>query len=1032
VPPEAYPAPPSRSRRLRRRLLLAGGITLGTLAVLALAAWILAPLLIRAWVLERLERRLGVTLDAGRIEAGFGSVQLHDVVVRSAETGLPLARVGAIEADIDPWAVLRGRIGVRSLDIRSPAVAIDLAGEEEWGEVVSIARRAFRGTRSLGDGGGEGLVVRVHHGSLHVALRDELRVEAAIPEIRYARRRIGFAVEQLRIDSGGARLASLDDWTGRLRLEGDRVIVEESAMRGGRAAWIRRAEDAWRDAPVARLVETVERLARVSRERLAEEGEERPAKASAPGGAHGCRWPVEGTVRFEESALRIEDPALGAEVRTSDGVEGSIAVESCGAVVRLQARGDGGAEAGGWELALVRSGGAVDGQVALAPRHLEAWVARLWPDRPLPAADSGPVTFGAHRDPGDRSIRLAGRVPVPEMSLGAAGRSIAFGPERAAFELLLGTPSLGSVDVGGRIELTTAVYASAGVSRSLSLLRIGLEEGTRISLSGESHRLVVRGEAEPAAPIRLIRSPELVAVRPVFDADWRVSRDDDGWGVTGGWSIEGIEERLAEGRPPSPLVVSGEWEEGTRIEPGRERGVMRGRILAQGLRFDSPHHPLVALGAPGFEVDLAFRPGPRPDVWIAEGSVGVRGVTIDSEKIARAPLEGIAFDVSGRFVVNAPAREVALEQGRARVGEVETGWSGSLAWRRGVPAVRFAVAGSHTPCQALIEALPPPLRAELPGLEFAGSVDFHLLLDIDFADLRSTVFDVQASSRCRVVAANASVQMSRLRGTFRHRVVMPGGRVETAETGPGSPDWTPLAEISPYLVSAVVTTEDARFFQHSGVSFEDLRVAIVRDLRQGRFAYGGSTIDMQVVKNVFLDREKTLARKIQELILTWWMNQALTKQQIMELYLNVIEYGPGIYGVRAAAMRFFGRTPADLSPLEAVYLAKLLPQPVQRYGMYRAGQVPAGWRRRLDRILGIMFRRGDLDDAEYQAALRDEIRFHREGEPLPPPRYGEIPDGSGDPWDTVVIGGQADPEPHAEPFDPHSSEFPFLDDLDGP
>jgi hypothetical protein len=79
-----------------------------------------------------------------------------------------------------------------------------------------------------------------------------------------------------------------------------------------------------------------------------------------------------------------------------------------------------------------------------------------------------------------------------------------------------------------------------------------------------------------------------------------------------------------------------------------------------------------------------------------------------------------------------------------------------------------------------------------------------------------------------------------------------------------------------------------------------------------------------------------------------------------------------------------------------------------------------------------MFRRGDLDDAEYQAALRDEIRFHREGEPLPPPRYGEIPDGSGDPWDTVVIGGQADPEPHAEPFDPHSSEFPFLDDLDGP
>ena len=306
----------------------------------------------------------------------------------------------------------------------------------------------------------------------------------------------------------------------------------------------------------------------------------------------------------------------------------------------------------------------------------------------------------------------------------------------------------------------------------------------------------------------------------------------------------------------------------------------------------------------------------------------------------------------------------------------------------------MAFAGARTRCQDLLDALPAPLRSDLPGLEFGGSVDFSVLFNVDFADLRSTIFDLEATSRCRVTGADGSIQMERLRGTFRHEIVLPDGRTETVLTGPGSPEWVSLRDISPYMVSAVVTTEDARFFRHSGVSISDLRTAIIRDLRNERFASGGSTIDMQVVKNVFLDREKTVARKVQEVILAWWLDQALNKNQIMELYLNVIEYGPRIYGIGPAARHFFGRAPADLSPLEAIYLAKLLPDPISRYGIYHHGGVSARWRARLDRLLGIMTSRGELTEAEYQAAIHDQIDFWYPGEPLPPPRYGGIPAGA--------------------------------------
>jgi membrane peptidoglycan carboxypeptidase len=142
---------------------------------------------------------------------------------------------------------------------------------------------------------------------------------------------------------------------------------------------------------------------------------------------------------------------------------------------------------------------------------------------------------------------------------------------------------------------------------------------------------------------------------------------------------------------------------------------------------------------------------------------------------------------------------------------------------------------------------------------------------------------------------------------------------------------------------------------------------------------------------VFLHREKTLARKIQEVLLTWWLETRMEKEQILELYLNVIEYGPDVYGIRQAAEHYFGRTPADLSPAESAYFALILPNPPQFHEQYVAGEIPRSFRNRIASFVRVCGARGRYDEAAvaYGVAEAETLAFHREGDPPPPARTTE-------------------------------------------
>jgi len=139
--------------------------------------------------------------------------------------------------------------------------------------------------------------------------------------------------------------------------------------------------------------------------------------------------------------------------------------------------------------------------------------------------------------------------------------------------------------------------------------------------------------------------------------------------------------------------------------------------------------------------------------------------------------------------------------------------------------------------------------------------------------------------------------------------------------------WMPLSKISQHLQRAVIVAEDASFFQHEGFDWDGIKYAAVKDLEAGMFKKGGSTITQQVAKNLYLSTDKTLLRKAKEALITRELEHQLTKKRILELYLNVAEWGRGVYGAEAAARHHFGKSALELTPEEAALLAAILPAP---------------------------------------------------------------------------------------------------------
>ncbi len=281
-------------------------------------------------------------------------------------------------------------------------------------------------------------------------------------------------------------------------------------------------------------------------------------------------------------------------------------------------------------------------------------------------------------------------------------------------------------------------------------------------------------------------------------------------------------------------------------------------------------------------------------------------------------------------------------------------------------------------CQRMLDAIPKEMVPYMVGYKMRGVFDADVKLGIDWAALDDTVLDGHVGLRhCRVVDSPED-SPKRLLKEFEHYVEVEKGKWISFVVGDSNEDFVKIEDVSPYLIKSIMTTEDGAFYRHHGFIPSEFRTALVHDLQAGAFRYGASSITMQMVKNVLLYREKTLARKLQELFLTWNVENTLSKDRILEIYFNVIEFGPELYGIGPAAQQYFGKSAKDLNPVEAAFFSSILPNPKQRYKQYCKGEINRWTQNKIERILKIELKREKLTQEEYDQAMETPLVFDRD------------------------------------------------------
>lgn len=233
------------------------------------------------------------------------------------------------------------------------------------------------------------------------------------------------------------------------------------------------------------------------------------------------------------------------------------------------------------------------------------------------------------------------------------------------------------------------------------------------------------------------------------------------------------------------------------------------------------------------------------------------------------------------------------------------------------------------PAQELFASLPGGLFTNLQGLRTRGELAYDLLFNLDLTNPDSLQLHSALHRRNFAIEQYGATPLDRMNDSFLYTAYEQGEPVRTFPVGPEWDHFIPLQQVPPILLTAILQSEDGGFFHHQGFLPDALREALAYDLKVGRFARGGSTITMQLVKNVFLSRNKNLARKLEEALIVWLIEQQriTSKERMLEVYLNIAEWGPLIYGLREATHYYFAKSPQALTTEESIFLATIIPRP---------------------------------------------------------------------------------------------------------
>lgn len=320
---------------------------------------------------------------------------------------------------------------------------------------------------------------------------------------------------------------------------------------------------------------------------------------------------------------------------------------------------------------------------------------------------------------------------------------------------------------------------------------------------------------------------------------------------------------------------------------------------------------------------------------------------------------------------------LAFEQNSARVAAAISA-SGLIADDLQSGPWLIKVRLPQTPCQNLLDVAPRGLAPAVEGFKLAGNLRFGFDLTYRPDSAEAVTYKILNSDvSCQIAAVPPRYAKDLLSNPLRiERRDVPGDPF-VMHLEEGAPFFTPLARMGSLVTTTIVASEDVGFWTHKGIELGAIEEALRRNMSEKRIAVGGSTITMQTVKNLFLTHERTFSRKLQELFLAWHLDRELPKKRILELYLNIAELGPRIYGVTHAARHYFNKSPADLSLRESVFLAMLLPSPIKRHRYFCSGRTSPAFDDMMHGLLRRMHSLGRINFDQYVQASQENLFFHQ-------------------------------------------------------
>lgn len=282
--------------------------------------------------------------------------------------------------------------------------------------------------------------------------------------------------------------------------------------------------------------------------------------------------------------------------------------------------------------------------------------------------------------------------------------------------------------------------------------------------------------------------------------------------------------------------------------------------------------------------------------------------------------------------------------------------------------IKFNLSTGENSWQALFDALPNGLFTNLKGIRVNGDFSYIIRLNVPLSVPDSLTIAANLRSKGFYVVSWGKTNLSMLNDTFTYRVFKNESFVKDIEIAAKSQTFTPLNQINPSLQWAVITSEDGGFYNHRGFSLEGITYAMACNIREGRFARGGSTITQQLVKNIFLTQNKNIGRKAEEFLITWIIESTglVSKERILELYLNILEWGPNIYGIKEASQFYFSKKPANLTLTESLFLAYIIPRPTKfKYLFHANGELKPFVIENFRFVASKMLMRGNICQQEY-------------------------------------------------------------------